>query len=116
MTDIPKGQRFSLTYIMKGDPVSETDTMRFRLGKLMADDKYHHNVRDQFSQKWKKNDSYIRKKIEQELGKPLEIYSDGKIIRGWVNYCHRLTIHMLLDAISFYSNSCPEDKKDYFIL
>jgi hypothetical protein len=116
MTDRPTGHRFSLTYLSKGDPVSEKNTMRFRLGKLMADEKYHHSERDSFSGEWRKRDSLIKKILEQEIGEPFEIYFDGKYFNGWINYCKRLEIHLLLDAVTAYSKSCCEDEKNEFIV
>ncbi len=115
MNDRPKGQRFSFTYLSKGDLVNESKTMRFRLGKIMENKKYHHRVRNKYSGGYTLTDSSLVKDIEQEIGEPFEVYINGIFYGGWVSFCERLEIYVLLDVVTVYANSCNDLEKDDFI-
>lgn len=47
MNDRPTGQRFSLTYLPQSDPAKDSETMRYRLAKLLGKDEYQRRKQQQ---------------------------------------------------------------------
>jgi len=116
MNDKPTGQRFSFTYLSQGDPTNDNETMRYRLGKLLGKDKYHHR---KYSNTYRKNqysDLKIREALEEEIGQQFATFVGGKAFYSWVKYCKKVELHKLLDAITvFYRMSAEAGYADDLI-
>jgi hypothetical protein len=103
----PEGQRFSLLYMQKGKPLPDSETMRFRLAKLMERDENKEQLRrtNQFSRNttYHYSDAKLRTAIEEEIGIPTTVNIDGNIDKSWRSLYKRMDIKHVLDSVPVLS-------------
>lgn len=120
MDSRPTGQRFSLTYLPQGDPSSDSETMRYRLGKLMEKDKYQHQkylssyARGRSS--YVPDHSKIQEFVEEEIGRQFRTSVNGRTYASWVYFLKKIAINKLLDTITIaYKKMAEVGRADDFI-
>jgi hypothetical protein len=104
----PVGKRFSLVYMGQGKPLPDSNTMRFRLAKLIERDENRERLRRENPYNRKVSYSYsdekLRTAIEEELGIPVAVNIDGIVYKSWRSLYKRMSIHHVLDSVSVLSN------------
>lgn len=96
MDNRPKGQRFSLTYLQTGDPMNDSEPMRFRLAKLIGKDRYQLQGPPLGFAKHKGNlvphHRHLQDLAEDEIGIEFNTRVDGKMRVSWVYFLQKLDI------------------------
>lgn len=120
MNDRPKGQRFSLTYLPQGDPLDDSETMRYRLAKLIGKDKYqprkHQSTYTRRSSSYVADHSKIQDLVEEEIGRQFRTAIDGRMFASWVRFLRKIPINKVLDTITIaYKKMAESGRQDDFI-
>lgn len=100
MNDRPTGQRFSLTYVNRGDPTTDSKEMRFRLGKLIEKPKHQDSTYSASSRDYVYSSRRLQEDIEAELGVQFVTFVNGQTYYSWVSFFRRLPETKLVDAIT----------------
>lgn len=106
MTDRPKGQRFSLTYLPQSDPKNDSETMRYRLSKLLGKDKYQPQkrrkdyLRRASGYEFVPDHSVFHALVEEEIGVQFSTYANGRMYSSWVLFLRKIPLHKVLDTIT----------------
>ena len=108
MNDRPTGQRFTLAYLSQSDPTDDSKTMRYRLGKLFENDKYHPREYSSATRKTRPNDARLRQVLEEEIGQQFATFVEGRASYNWIRYSNKLSLHKLLDAVTIYYRASSE--------
>jgi hypothetical protein len=110
-----KGQRFSLIYLPKNDLQGDSPEMRFRIAKLLENEKYQKRRRTSgyvAGQKWESDYRALQNHVEAELG--VKFATHG--FRDWAEFLKRLPISKLLDSLTIaYQKICEFGTQDNFI-
>lgn len=120
MNDIPTGQRFSLTYLSQSDPVNDSDTMRYRLAKLLGKDKYQPRKRKKTYgrgiSEYVPDPSIIHALVEEEIGVQFTTAANGRIYASWELFLRKIPAHKVLDTITVtYKGMVDGGRQDDFI-
>lgn len=120
MNDRPTGQRFSLTYLSRSDPVNDSDTMRYRLAKLLAKDKYQPLKRQEGYARnrsnYVPNPSSIHALVEEEIGVQFNTAVNGRMYASWEQFLRKIPAHKVLDTITVaYKGMVKVSRQDDFI-
>ena len=120
MSDRPSGQRFSLTYLPQNDPTNDSETMRYRLAKLIDKDKYQPRVRRtgyaNRSGAYVADHSKLYALIEEEIGVQFGTTHNGKFITNWILFLRKIPLGKLLDTITVvYRGMAEAGRQDDFI-
>lgn len=104
MDDRPKGQRFNLTYLPQDDPSSDSETMRYRLAKLIEKDRYqpqkkmtHFGSRNS---SWVADHKKIQDFVEEEIGCQFRTVINGQTYASWPHFLRRIPINRVLDTVT----------------
>ena len=119
MQDRPTGQRFSLTYLTRDEPDTDSKTMRFRLAKLISQDKYQKRERKQYggSYDYVTRTVPLQEIVENEIGVQFRTFVEGKSYPSWPLFINRLLLKKLLDTVTIvYRGIKSFNRQDDFIL
>jgi len=120
MNDRQKGQRFSLTYLSQGDPINDSDTMRYRLAKLLGKERYQPQKRRRTyasrNSNYVPDPSVIQNLVEEEIGIQFGTFVDGRFHPSWVRFLRKIHQHKVLDTITIaYKGMVEIGRQDDFI-
>lgn len=121
MNDRPTGQRFSLIYLPRGDPESDSDTMRYRLAKLLGRDKYQPRKRQESfvhrSITYVPDPSSIHALVEEEIGVQFGTVVKGRMYSSWELFLRKIPTHKVLDVITVvYKSMVDGGRQDDFVI
>lgn len=118
MQDRPTGQRFSLTYLTRGEPDTDSKTMRFRLAKLISQDKYQPHKRQYFGRNHHDipQTDVFNELVENEIGVPFRTTVSGQARASWVLFLDKLPIKKVLDVVTIlYKGMLAVNRQSDFV-
>ena len=104
MANKPIGQRYSLTYMSRGELKSDSTEFRFRLAKLMSKERFHPKKKKRYSQDWMADRSLMEEALEDDLG--FVFATIGR--RDWVTFFEKISLMKALDAITIAHKQMKE--------
>lgn len=104
MANKPIGQRYSLTYMSRGELKSDSTEFRFRLAKLMSKERFHPKKKKRYSQDWMTDRSLMEEALEDDLG--FVFATIGR--RDWVTFFEKISLMKALDAITIAHKQMKE--------